>query len=87
MNLNSKEEWFMNKLLRVELSRRLTSIIYIGEIILLLVYNFLEISGSTYGFEVNIPYFLFNKTTLICIFISINVVSDFMSCHQIAHIS
>ena len=56
MNLNSKEEWFMNKLLRVELSRRLTSIIYIGEIILLLVYNFLEISGSTYGFEVNIPY-------------------------------
>ena len=63
----------MNKLLRVELSRRLTSIIYIGEIILLLVYNFLEISGSTYGFEVNIPYFLFNKTTLICIFISINV--------------
>ena len=24
-------------------------------------------------FEVNIPYFLFNKTTLICIFISINV--------------
>lgn len=42
----------MNKLLRVELSRRLTSIIYIGEIILLLVYNFLEISGSTYGFEV-----------------------------------
>lgn len=51
MNLNSKEEWFMNKLLRVELSRRLTSIIYIGEIILLLVYNFLEISGSTYGFE------------------------------------
>ena len=52
MNLNSKEEWFMNKLLRVELSRRLTSIIYIGEIILLLVYNFLEISGSTYGFEV-----------------------------------
>ena len=59
----------MNKLLRVELSRRLTSIIYIGEIILLLVYNFLEISGSTYGFEVNIPYFLFNKTTLICIFI------------------
>ena len=73
MNLNSKEEWFMNKLLRVELSRRLTSIIYIGEIILLLVYNFLEISGSTYGFEVNIPYFLFNKTTLICIFISIKI--------------
>lgn len=63
----------MNKLLCAELSRRLTSVIYIGEIIISLIYNFLEIAGSTYGFEVDISYFLFNKTTLICICIAINV--------------
>lgn len=63
----------MNKLLRAELSRRLTSVIYIGEIIIVFIYNFLEIVGARYGFEVDIPYFLFNKTTLICIGIAINV--------------
>lgn len=63
----------MRKLLRAELLRRMVSNIYIVESILLLVYNFLEIGGSVYGFEVNIPYFLFNKVSLICICIAINV--------------
>lgn len=63
----------MNKLLRAELLRRLTSVIYIAEIIIILIYNFFEIAGSRYGFEVDIPYFLFNKTSLICICIAVNV--------------
>lgn len=63
----------MSKLLRAELSRRLFSVIYIGEIIILLIYNFLEIAGSRYGFEVDIPYFLFNKTSLICLCVVVNV--------------
>ena len=62
----------MNKLLFAELLRRLTSVIYIGENIFFIIYNFMEIAGSTYGFEVDIPYFLFNKTSLICIFIAVN---------------
>lgn len=36
----------MNRLLYAELSRRLTSIIFIGEIAFLLIYNFLEIAWS-----------------------------------------
>lgn len=63
----------MRKLLRAELLRRMVSAIYIAECIFLLVYNFLEIGGSVYGFEVNIPYFLFNKVSLISICIAINV--------------
>ncbi|EGC74199.1 hypothetical protein HMPREF0490_02068 [Lachnospiraceae bacterium 6_1_37FAA] len=63
----------MSKLLRAELLRRMVSAIYIAECIFLLVYNFLEIGGSVYGFEVNIPYFLFNKVSLISICIAINV--------------
>jgi len=63
----------MSRLLRAELSRRLTSIIFIGEIIFLLIYNFLEIVGSAYGFEVDTTYFLFNKTAIICICIAANV--------------
>lgn len=63
----------MSKLLRAELTRRLTSIIYIGELIILLFYNCLEIAGSRYGFWVDIPYFLFNKTSMICIGIAVNV--------------
>lgn len=63
----------MSKLLRAELLRRMVSAIYIAECIFLLVYNFLEIGGSVYGFGVNIPYFLFNKVSLISICIAINV--------------
>lgn len=63
----------MRKLLRAELLRRMVSAIYIVESIFLLVSNFLEIGGSIYGFEVNIPYFLFNKVPFICICIAINV--------------
>lgn len=63
----------MRKLLRAELVRRMVSAIYIAECIFFLVYNFLEIGGSVYGFEVNIPYFLFNKVSLISICIAINV--------------
>lgn len=63
----------MSKLLRAELSRRLFSVIYISEIIFLLIYNFLEIAGSRYGFQVDIPYFLFNKTSLICLCAVVNV--------------
>lgn len=64
----------MNQLLRAELLRRLTSIIYIGEMIVLVVSHILEILGAAYGFEVDIPYFLFGKITLICIFVSVNAV-------------
>lgn len=63
----------MSKLLQAELSRRLTSTIYIGELIILIVYNLFEIAGSRYGFEVDTAYFLFNKTALISICIAINV--------------
>lgn len=63
----------MRKLLRAELLRRMVSAIYIAECIFLLVYNWGEIGGSVYGFEVNIPYFLFNKVSLISICIAINV--------------
>ena len=65
----------MRKLLRAELSRRMVSVIYIAECIFLLLYNLGEIGGSVYGFEVNIPYFLFNKVSLISICIAINVSS------------
>lgn len=63
----------MSRLLRAELSRRLTSIIFIGEIVFLLSYNFLEIVWSVFGFEVDTTYFLFNKTATICICIAANV--------------
>lgn len=63
----------MNKLLHAELLRRLTSVIYIGEMIVLVVYNIFAIIGSVYGYEVDISYFLFDKTSMICIFIAINV--------------
>lgn len=63
----------MNKLLHAELLRRLTSVIYIGEMIVLVVYNIFAIIGSVYGYEVDISYFLFDKTPMICIFIAINV--------------
>lgn len=63
----------MSKLLRAELLRRMVSAIYIAECIFLLVYNFGEIGGSVYGFEVDIPYFLFNKVSFISICIAINV--------------
>lgn len=63
----------MRKLLRAELLRRMVSVTYFFECIFLLVYNFLEIRGSVYGFEVNIPYFLFNKVSFISICIAINV--------------
>ncbi|MEE0237507.1 MAG: hypothetical protein UHS54_08870 [Lachnospiraceae bacterium] len=63
----------MRKLLQAELSRRLSSIIFIGEIIFLLIYNYLEVIGSVFGFEVDTTYFLFNKTAIICLCIAVNV--------------
>lgn len=63
----------MKRLLQAELIRRLTSVIYVGEIIFIIIYNLFGIIGSNYGFEVNISYFLFNNTAYIAIFTTVNV--------------
>lgn len=62
----------MNKLLQAELSRRLTSAVFIAEIISLCIYNLIEIVYSSYGFSVDATYFLFGKTPIICILIAAN---------------
>ena len=63
----------MKRLLQAELIRRLTSIIYISELIFLVIYNVFKIIASNYGFEINISYFLFENTALISIFTAVNV--------------
>lgn len=63
----------MYKLLKAELSRRLTSLIFISEVIFILIYNFMIIMRTTYGFEIDTTYFLFDKSFVLCIFIATNV--------------
>ena len=63
----------MNRLLRTELVRRLTSILFLSEIVGLLLYNYIEIALTTYGFEVDITYFLFDKTAILCICTAANI--------------
>lgn len=63
----------MYKLLKAELSRRLTSLIFIGEIVFILIYNFQIIMRTTYGFEIDATYFLFDKSIVLCIFIATNI--------------
>lgn len=71
------------KLMIVEIKRYLRSLYYLVVLFILFLIHMLGLKGGVpflfwgddflENVNFNIPYFLFNKTTLICIFISINV--------------
>ena len=62
----------MNLLLRTELCKRLRAIIFICGAIFLLLYNICDIILTDFGFEVGWSFFLFQKTSIILIFVAIN---------------
>ena len=62
----------MNLLLRTELCKRLRAIIFICGAIFLLLYNIWDIILTDFGFEVGWSFFLFQKTSIILIFVAIN---------------
>ena len=62
----------MKKLLSAECKRRLLSPIILAEFLLLLVWDFVLIVFSIYGFEVSSDYFLFRNIPLICILVTAN---------------
>lgn len=63
----------MYKLIKAELKRRLSSLIFIGTIVFILIYNFMTIMRTSYGFEVDVTNFLFKKSILLCIFLAVHI--------------
>ena len=63
----------MYRLIKAELTRRLSSLIFMSGIVFILIYNFMTIIKTTYGFNVDATHFLFQKTILLCIFLVVQI--------------
>lgn len=63
----------MYRLLKAELKRRLSSLIFVGGIVFILIYNFHTILGTGYGFDVDATYFLFSKNMILCVFLAVQI--------------
>lgn len=62
----------MKQLFHIEWKRRLTSAIYLGGMILMILYDLSGMAWTRYGYEVSISYFLFQTLPIICLCIAIN---------------
>lgn len=63
----------MYRLIKAELIRRLSNLIFMGGIVFILIYNFMTIIKTVYGFNVDATHFLFQKNMILCIFLVVQI--------------